>query len=384
MWLTSLVERLRSRREVAHPIRRRRQNRRLELECLRDRTVPALGTVGWISTGDPYDGPPPDPPVDSILPNPPIAGEVASFTLQDQWFSNAGWAEVYHRGTPALSFNDASHVINVVFVGPAPDGASDDMAPVWGLGGTLWDLSPGEWTLNGPMSSLSFTVGVSGVAVNVSDAAVTEGNTGTTTATFTASLSGPSADPVTVNWATSDGNAVAGLDYTAASGTLTFDPGVTSQTVTVSVNGDRLGEPDETFAVNLSGATNATVVDGRGVGTILDDEPRISINDVTRAEGQRGQTTLFTFTVSLSAAYDQPVTVSFRTADGTAKANDHDYVTQAGTLTFAPGETTKTITIAVTGDSKKEANEAFTVNLSGATNALIVDGTGLGTILNDD
>ena len=77
------------------------------------------------------------------------------------------------------------------------------------------------------------------------------------------------------------------------------------------VNGDRLAEPNETFFVNLSSPTNATIADGQGVGTIVDDEPRISISDVTKAEGKKGQTTLFTFTVTLSAAYDQPVTMSF-------------------------------------------------------------------------
>ena len=89
--------------------------------------------------------------------------------------------------------------------------------------------------------------------------------------------------------------------------------------------------------------------------------------------------------VRLSAAYDQPVTVSFRTADGTATTADGDYVATAGTLTFAPGETTKTITVEVKGDGKREPDEAFAVDLFGAgSNASIVDATGLGTIWNDD
>src|SRR5438094_3734680 len=97
----------------------------------------------------------------------------------------------------------------------------------------------------------------------------------------------------------------------------------------------------------------------QGVGTIVDYEPGISITDVTKAEGKKGQTTLFIFTVTLSAAYDQAVTMSFRTVDGTATTGDGDYVSKTGTLSFAPGETTKTITIEVKGDSKKEANETF-------------------------
>jgi hypothetical protein len=146
----------------------------------------------------------------------------------------------------------------------------------------------------------------------------------------------------------------------------------------------RLAGPNETFVVNLSGATNATTGDGQGVGTILDDEPRISITDVSKKEGKKGQTTLFTFTVTLSAAYDQAVTMSFRTVDGTAKTSD-DYLTRTGTLIFARGETTKSITIEVKGDSKREANETFYLDLFGlSSNALFTGNRGIGTILNED
>src|SRR5262249_14659846 len=91
-------------------------------------------------------------------------------------------------------------------------------------------------------------------ALSIGDVAVTEGDSGTTDATFTVSLSAASGKTVTVDYATADGSAAAGDDYTAASGTLTFAPGETSKTVTVSVIGDRIDEDDETFVVNLSGA----------------------------------------------------------------------------------------------------------------------------------
>ena len=124
---------------------------------------------------------------------------------------------------------------------------------------------------------------------------------------------------------------------------------------------------------------------GHGLGTILDDKPRISISDVTKKEGNRNQTTLFTFTVTLSAAYDQAVTMSYRTLDGTATTSDSDYVAKTGTLTFNPGETTKTITIVVNGDSKKEADETFFLDLFGnSSNSMFTKSRGLGTILNDD
>jgi hypothetical protein len=220
--------------------------------------------------------------------------------------------------------------------------------------------------------------------LRIRDVTVTEGNAGTVAAQFTVTLSTASTDTITVAYATADGTATAGSDYQAASGTLSFAPGETSKTVTVLVNGDRLGEPNETFFVNLSAPTNATIVGGRGVGTIMDDEPRISIGNVTKYEGGRGQTTYFTFTVTLSAAYDQAVSVSFRTVDGTAKSGS-DYVAKTGTLTFNPGETTKTITIAVNGDSKKEADETFQLELHGnSSNSVFIKSWGVGTILNDD
>jgi hypothetical protein len=221
--------------------------------------------------------------------------------------------------------------------------------------------------------------------LNIGDAMVTEGNTGTAVAVFTVTLSAPSAQPVTVPYATANGTATAGSDYQARNGTLTIPAGQTTATITVPVIGDRLGEPHETFTVNLSAATNANITDGQAVGTIVDNEPRISISDVGKKEGNGKKTTQFTFTVTLDAAYDQPVTVSFQTVNGTATTGDNDYVAKIGTLTFAPGEKSKTITIDVKCDSKREANEAFYVELVGnSTNSVLDKKRGIGTILNDD
>ena len=221
-------------------------------------------------------------------------------------------------------------------------------------------------------------------SVNINDVTVTEGNTGTAGATLSVNLSSAYGLPVTVAWATADGSAAAGSDYQSISGTLTFAPGETSKTVTVPVLGDRVAEPNETFLVHLGGATNATISDGQGVGTILDDEPRISISDVAKREGRKNLTS-FAFTVTLSVTYNQPVTVSFQTVNGTATTGDNDYVARTGTLTFAPGETTKTITVEVKGDNRREANETFFVDLFGNSgNALLADSGSVGTIINDD
>src|SRR5206468_9197549 len=122
--------------------------------------------------------------------------------------------------------------------------------------------------------------------------------------------------------------------------------------------------------------------DGQGQGTIVDDEPRVSINDVTRTEGNSGLTA-FAFTVSLSVVYDVPVTIGYATANGTATAGS-DYQAASGTLTILAGQTSGTVTVLVNGDRLPEPNETFFVNLSAPTNATIADGRGMGTIVNDD
>src|SRR5262249_43581762 len=154
--------------------------------------------------------------------------------------------------------------------------------------------------------------------------------TGQTPFAFAVTLSSAYDAPVTVDWATADGTATAGSDYQSGSGTLTFAPGETAKTITILVNSDRLFEPTETFFVNLSAPTNASIAAGQGVGTIVDDDPRISISDVTKYEGRKNHTTLFTFTVTLSVAYDQPVTMSYQTVNGTATTSDNDYVAKTG------------------------------------------------------
>src|SRR2546422_114916 len=102
---------------------------------------------------------------------------------------------------------------------------------------------------------------------------------------MTVSLSGASAQTVTVNYATANGTATAGADYVSINGTLTFLPGQTSQTITVAVLCDALDELDETILVNLTAATNATISDGQGVVTILDDDARSE----ERREGKEGR-----------------------------------------------------------------------------------------------
>ena len=206
--------------------------------------------------------------------------------------------------------------------------------------------------------------------VSIGNASVTEGNSGTTPMSFTVTLSAAYDVATSVNYATADGSATSANDYTADSGTLTIPAGQTSGTITVLVNGDRLPEANEAFFVNLSGATNAIIADATGVGAIVDNEPRISISDVSKAEGKNRKTTLFTFTVTLSAPYDQAVTMSYRTVNGTATTGDSDYIAKTGTLTFNPGETTKTITIEVKGDNNEGSRMRHSTWTCSATAAI--------------
>jgi Calx-beta domain len=218
----------------------------------------------------------------------------------------------------------------------------------------------------------------------VSNATVAEGNAGIQFAVVRVSLDVASAHAVTVNYNTVNGTAGAGSDYQAVTGKLSFARGETSKAIKVPVIGDRRAESDETFVVKLSGAKGATIADCRGLVTIVDDEPRINIDGAFAAEGNSG-TKLFTFNVSLSAAYDETVSLHYTTADGSATTADNDYVASSGALTFAPGETTKTIKVEVVGDITAELDEMFYVNLSGAsTNARLVNHQGIGSIIDDD
>jgi hypothetical protein len=101
---------------------------------------------------------------------------------------------------------------------------------------------------------------------------VTEGNFGTTSAVFSVTLSAASGQTVSVDYATADNTATSPADYTSASNTLTFPAGTTVQTITITVQGDVLDEIDESYFVNLSNASNASISDNQGVGTITDDD----------------------------------------------------------------------------------------------------------------
>jgi hypothetical protein len=154
---------------------------------------------------------------------------------------------------------------------------------------------------------------------------------------------------------------------------------ITSQTVTVNVQDDSDDAPSETLAVNLSAPTNATLgAHSSGVGSIIEEGARLDIGNTSLAEGQLGDRTAV-FTVTLSEAVASTVTVQYATADASATAPS-DYTATSGTLTFAPGTTSLTVSVTVKSDADGAATQSFTVNLSSPTGATIGNGAGVGTI----
>jgi uncharacterized protein (TIGR03437 family) len=226
-------------------------------------------------------------------------------------------------------------------------------------------------------------------SLTINDVTITEGDNGTTAATFTVSLSTPAASTdVTFDIATQDNTArTANSDYVSKALMRQLIPaGQQTYTFTVNVNGDTAVENNETFFVNVTNVAGATVADGQGVGTIQNDDlPSLSINDVSQNEGNSGTTT-FLFAVSLSAAAPNGgVTFDIATQDSTATVADNDYVAQALTSQTIPaGSSTYTFDVLVSGDLAIENNETFFVNVTNVSGATISDGQGVGTIQNDD
>jgi predicted extracellular nuclease len=224
--------------------------------------------------------------------------------------------------------------------------------------------------------------------LTINDVSLNEGNAGTTSFTFTASLSAPAGPGgVTFDIATADGTAMQPGDYTQKSLTSqTIPAGSSTYSFTVLVNGDTTPETNETFFVNVTNVTGATVTDGQGQGTIVNDDaaPNLTINDVSLNEGNAGTTT-FTFTVSLSApAPAGGVTFDIATANGTA-TQPGDYTQKSLTSQTIPaGSSTYTFDVLVNGDTTPETNETFFVNVTNITNAIGTDTQGQGTITNDD
>jgi hypothetical protein len=221
-------------------------------------------------------------------------------------------------------------------------------------------------------------------SVSVSDVSVIESN-GTTTAVFT--ITQDKGGKSTIRFATADDTATNPSDYVARTGSVRFAGKKLTRTVSVTVIGDTLDEPDETFLLELTGAKGATIADGEGVGTIMDDDlpPAASVDPTLSVpEGQTGDTSYASIHVTLSAASGRQVSVDWTTADGTATAAGNDYTPDSGTVDFAPGQTDKVLVIAVVGDDATEGDETFDVDLSSPSNATLGTATEVVTIVDND
>lgn len=230
--------------------------------------------------------------------------------------------------------------------------------------------------------------------LSVADIVVTEGQAGEKQATFTVTFSSPATQTVSFVYRAVDGTAKASdQDFLAVSGGISVYRGTSSATIKVPILGDTKNEADETFSIVLANASGATIGRGEAVCTIINDDsadppqppmaPTISVADVTIAEGDSG-VSYAEFTISLSAAATKQVTVRYATADRSATAFDRDYAPASGSVAFAPGETSKTVRVAVMGDARRESDETFAFVLSSPSGAAIARGAAVGTITNDD
>ena len=224
--------------------------------------------------------------------------------------------------------------------------------------------------------------------VIVNNASVQEGDSGTTTLTFTARLTDEngntksSTETVTATYqvySESGNTATAGTDYTETNGTLTFAPGETSKTVDVSVAGDTEVEGDETLTWKWTNWTNSLLASYTYTGTINnDDSATVTIDDASANEGDS-----MTFTVTLDNVVQGGLKVTPSYTNGTAASTDYTENKAALTFTGTANET-KTFTVSTTEDGVLEANETFTVGLSTSNSSVTSTDTGTGTVNDDD
>ena len=235
--------------------------------------------------------------------------------------------------------------------------------------------------------------------ISINDVSITEGDSGTKTMTFTVTLSPASNQTVSVNYATANGTATAPSDYLATSGTLTFNPGDLTKAINVTINGDQLFEPDETFTVNLSSPVNTTISKATGIGTILNDDAQggiISFSQGNYSVSESGGS--ITITVNRSGDTTRAATVDYTTPDdssalvvlpcstasGVAQPRC-DFTTALGTLPFAPGETAKTFIVLISQDNFVEGPETLSLTLSNLTGGAVFGSFPTATLtINDD
>jgi len=264
---------------------------------------------------------------------------------------------------------------------------------------TVGGLSPTGISPNGEVEDYQITISPPPDVI-ISDAASLEGDP----LVFDVSLSNPTVEDIVLQLGTTGSTATDGVDYEntnfeySVDGGTIWIPAVNGDEVTISAGNtaikvridsveDNIFESDETFALKVNSVISGTVGDtsDQGTGTIQNDDsaPSFSIDDVMVTEGTDPT---ITFTVTKTGLTELTATVDYTVNPNTAVTPD-DYTASdplSDTLTFLPGETSKTITLSITDDNVFESTENFTVDLSGEVNATISDNQGIGTILDDD
>lgn len=240
-----------------------------------------------------------------------------------------------------------------------------------------------------------YAVTIVNTQFTINDPILTEGNAGTSNLSFVITRT-VNSNACSVDYAITGGTAsVADNDYQAlAAGTVNFTAGgAFSQTVNVVVNGDLKVELDETVDMTLSNPVNASILDGAGTATITNDDAAIiTITNPAVTEGDVNTNTTLTFTINMSNPSDADVVLNYASLDGTATITDNDYTSANGSLTYTPGQQSKTVSVTGIGDCTIEANETFLLRLSALVNnarnislnggGATLDGTG--ALNNDD
>ncbi|WP_431585909.1 Calx-beta domain-containing protein [Sphingomonas sp.] len=281
-------------------------------------------------------------------------------------------------GTLTFAPNETSRTVSVPTI---DDTAVESPESIW-----LTLLSPSGGatitTANGTGNILdndtpappSFTVG--------NAMAVTEGGT----LAFTVTKTGPATASYSVNYATASGTATSGTDFTGVSGTLTFLSGEVSKPIQIVTIDDATVESAETVLVNLSAPTGgATLGTATATGTINDNDvagppPSFAVRNAAGvAEGNP-----MIFTVTKTGTTTSSYSVNYRTANGTATTGI-DFTDTSGTLTFAPNETSRTVSVSTIDDTAVESPESIWLTLlSPSGGATITTANGTGNILNND
>src|SRR5207249_2953752 len=197
-------------------------------------------------------------------------------------------------------------------------------------------------------------------------------------------LSAASGRTVAVNYATADGTATAPSDYVAIpTTTLTFSPGQTTKTITVPVNGDLVDETDETFTVNLSNPTNATLSTATGTGTIIDDDPPPTVTLSLSGSPMAEAGGVATVTANLSAVSGQTVTVNLGFS-GTATGGGVDYTRSTNSIVIPPGSLSGSATLTAAQDTLDENDETIIVDITAIGNGTESGNQQVTAIITDD